>query len=59
MAITEELKMLSPAETKNATIGKGSADLSKKDDEQPKAVEKKSPTVPAPFYDELHYADYE
>ena len=59
MEISEDRKLHNPAKKKIDTNVAVSVDSYTQKSEQQKTPDKKSSTVPAPFYDELHFADYE
>ena len=59
MEISEDRKLFSPAKKKIDTNVSASAESYTQKSEQQKTPDKKSSTIPAPFYDELHFADYE
>ncbi|HYK44118.1 MAG TPA: hypothetical protein VEV83_03055 [Parafilimonas sp.] len=59
MEISEDRKLLSPAKKKIDTNVSASTETYTQKSEQQKTPDKKSSAPPAPFYDELHFADYE
>ena len=59
MEISEDRKLLGPAKKKIDTNVAVSVESYTPKSERQKTQDEKSSTVPAPFYDELHFADYE
>jgi hypothetical protein len=59
MEISEDRKLLGAAKKKIETNVSVSAESFTDKSEQQKTPDKKSSATPAPFYDELHFADYE
>ena len=60
MEVSEELKVLGPTDKKNVAYSNPSAEIPNKESGSQKTGSDKNPSaLPAPFYDELHFADYE
>jgi hypothetical protein len=59
MEISEDSKLLTAGKKKMDANGAAPSETHAQKSEQQKTPDKKPPTVAAPFYDELHFADYE